>query len=408
MYKNHFAQWGLRKNITARDLPELVHQVRIGATKDSTALAVRGRRIPLPKAGRYLKRHGAVHHISQNITPPPQTGKTPGPDPVPTPRLLNLPTDLRFPDEISHLLFQFVAGSCEGGKWCPDSATTSVFFASGKTSAWVCETVSGSALIQEGHYKRAFKILDDSFDQLKALLREPDPALFIYLYFATLQLPENISQRMRAYAAEMSAITLPANHPMNLVWSRLSRMGNRQMQNHAWNILQPYFQVLVDRFRYCEYGILMFSSTFTSMMAQLSFLDAEATKSKLSRIAHGLELLGGYEDDVLFTKLSIVDTLVRVKEYEDAVTVLREAAHQIYQGGSSSTIRHYLRYYFEIHKALGATNDAVDAGRSYMRYSINEFGPEDDGTLNAIRSVQSYFVEIGRADEANILQRISG
>lgn len=278
-----------------------------------------------------------------------------------------------------------------------------MFFASEKTNGWLNETTCGALLIEEGRYARAFESLNDSFDQLEALLRDPEPSLFIYFYFATLQLPEKISQRMRAYAAEMSAITLPTNHPMRIIWLRLSQMKNRQLLNHAWTILHPYYHVLKERFRYCEYGALKFSAVFYRIMAELKCLTPWTVKSKLMGIVKDLELLGGYLEQVLHTKLAIARVQLHAEEFDEAASVLKEVG----QSGGSHLVQatyHYLN--FELYKATGTTEQGVDLGRHLMWYCFNEYGPANGKTLNAISAVQSYTLKVGRVDEADRLYRI--
>jgi hypothetical protein len=406
MYKSRLARWGLKKNITTEDVPELVHQMQTEATRNSTALAVRGRQVSMIQVGRYMKRNTSMLLAYQNTKPhseqdttSPRTGKRLL---APAPSLLASPIDMRFPEEIIYLSRQFVAGCYEGGTWRPDR-TEPLFFASEKTNGWLNETTCGALLIKEGHYARAFKSLDISFDQLKALLHKPEPSLFIYLYFATLQLPENISQRMRAYVAEMSAITLPANHPMRLVWSRICQVENRQLLNHAWTILYPYYHIVEERFRYCEYGALKFSAVFYRIMAQLNCVDLEAAKSKLIGIAQSLELLGSHADQVLHTKLAVVKIHLGAKEYDEAATVLREVAKS---GGSHNVRSVYHCLNFDLHKATGTTKHAVDTGRHLMWYCLNEYGPAHGKTLDAISAVQAFSVEIGRVKEGDRLRQI--
>lgn len=404
MYKSRIERWGLKKNITMRDVPELAHQMQTEAARKSTAVTVRGREIPIVKAARYMNRNPtallASHSNSSNTT----TLRTSKPY-APAPRWLALPAEMCFPEEIIYLSCQFVAGCYENGTWCPER-TDPGFFASRKANAWLNETTCGARHIEEGRYARAFKSLDTSFDQIKALLREPEPALFIYFYFAVLQLPEIISLRMRAYAAEMSAITLPASHPMNLIWSRLSRVGNQQLLAHAWSILHPYFCNLEGRFRYCEYGTLKFSVVFYSLMAQLDCVDLAMARSRLMGLGKSLQS-GGYVDQALNAKIVVAMIHMQAQEYQDAATVLGEVAQDVDRCKEIAVARNtYQCLVFQLHKVKGTTEHALDAGNDLMRSCLLEYGPAHDRTLEAVGAVKAYLLEIGAVDEAKRLHHI--
>src|ERR1700712_429278 len=103
-----------------------------------------------------------------------------------------------------------------------------------EVAVWVNDVFATGTLIKRRRFKQAFKHLDIAFTRLKEVLRNPEPTLFIFLYFILFQLAQDIGQRLCTYVAEMSAILLPINHPTSLVWSRLSRTDSRQRLDYGW------------------------------------------------------------------------------------------------------------------------------------------------------------------------------
>jgi hypothetical protein len=375
---------------------------------------VRGWRVPPHKVNHYLKRNSHIALMVNQNAPAKDVPRRR----MLIPKSLQLPDDLRLSDEVIQLCGQFVIGCSGGGSWCPDG-TNAVFVASPQVNSWFNETACARFLLEQGRFRQAFKFLDISFRQLKELLCDPDPTVFILVYFTILELPDSISQRMCAYVAEMSGILFPLNHPMNLIWSRLSQAGNRALFDQAWNILECYFDLLKQRFSHHEHGILNFSRIFYRLVFHLRFLDSDAFIPKLAEIITGLEGLDGCIKDVLITKIAMADDLCRRAEYDTATTLLKDIEAEIYYvHGTNGNLRGreesvaydmlmniYLTY-FEIYRASGAVEDAVGVSKKLLQLCISSECSTNARCTDTISDVQSYFVKIGKIDEAQSLLRV--
>jgi tetratricopeptide (TPR) repeat protein len=400
MYKSRIEKWGLRKSLGVQDIPELIQQFQQGKLQSSTsAVVIRGRKVALQKVDRYLKRNPTVGLAHQHTAPGNEQRI------ISAPRLLPLPDDLRWPDEVLRLLGQFVAGSCEGS-WCPDGKIP-VFFASPEALNWLNDANSAIELIQTNQFKQAFAALNVAFDQLTGLLRDPDPTLLVYVYSLLLELPENISQRMIAYLAEMATILLPANHPMTYIWSRFSLVSRQYLSKHAWTILGSYFELLGQSFSHPVLSFLKFSRVFYTMVGNAEYFSRETAISKIWDILRALEVWGGSKDDLLHTKLTLSYTLINDGKHAAAEALIEQAGRDIHREDSLTLHQSYYSRSYELNKARGNHREAIDAGRRYLLASMKQYGAITPGIMAYCYSLQSYCAEVGNVEEANRLLEVA-
>jgi hypothetical protein len=401
MYKARFAQWKLKKNLTAQDVPELLNQMSKEPSKDPTALVVRGRRVPSERAKQYLKRNAPIALLVDYKSTSYRKAPAPPTPPAPRiPKLMSLPNDLRLPYEVVQLSRQYVAGCGDG--------TYPVFYPTMDAAIWLNDIWAAGSLVKRRRFKQAFKILDIAFVRLKELIRNPEPSLFILVYYILFQLPGDIAQRLCTYAAEMSSILLPAKHPMTLIWSRISRTDGRQRLDYAWTILNSYFQSLKQEFQFDEYRVLNFSRVFYILGFKLGLVDLDTVQAKVQDVITGLERLGERQD-VLKTRISLGDVLLQSGKNEAAEKIINEAKKEIYQKVAKLDRFILLNYYclaFNVHKTLGKTEGIIELGRKLVRAAVSEFGFTSGTMLDCAHEVHSYWAEIGRVDEANELLRV--
>lgn len=398
MYKARLAQWGLKKNLTAQDVPELLHQISKENSGDPGALVARGRRVRPEKVKQYMKRSATVALlIDHNCA---SHGQAHAPASSPTPRLMSLSNDMKLPYEVVQLSRQFIAG-------CRDAADP-VFYPSRDISTWLDETWAAGSLFERRHFKQAFYFLDIAFDRLKELMRNPEPMLFIFAYYILIRLPEEISQRLCTYVAEMTTILLSANHPMTLIWSRLSQTNHRQRLDHGWTILHSYFQSVKQQF-HDEYRVLKFSRVFYVLAFDTEILDLETVQAAITDIVADLERLECCRDDIFKTRLSLADILFRNAKHEAVEKIMKEVGDGLHQDDADLSPLTRCNYYclaFQVHKAAGNTEASVDMGKRLLRSVATSTGFSSGTTLDTINEVQSYLAEIGILDEASKLLQV--
>jgi hypothetical protein len=315
---------------------------------------------------------------------------------------MSLPSDLALPFEVVQLSRQFITGRCQDGSWCPDG-TRPVFTPSQEANQWLINVHDSAELVKHGLFQHAFKYLDLTFDHLTRLLHDPDPTLFVYIYCMLAELPENISQRLSQYAAEMAAIILPANHPMNLILTKLSKADSRQLLDHGLTILSSYFYILQEYFDKQEIAMLGFTKLFYKLLFLTKLIDYDTEQSKQREIAGNIQSLHHCTTEVLHTELALAESLSKNGQYEAAMTVLREVEEAMRRDDGSvkrSVVSRYLSIYDYIQKATGITSDAVDTARRCMQVYVKNHGFDNPKTICFISNLQTYFEGIGEVDEA--------
>jgi hypothetical protein len=403
MYKSRIEQWGLRKSLTARDVPELLQQ-RKARNSTTTFIVVRGRQVPTKRVDQYLRRNPHMALANQNIICTDERRF------ISAPRSISLPGDMKWSDEIIQLLGQFIAGSCQGGSWCPDGITPT-FFASQNTSTWLRDMHFAGTLLDKKLFRHAFACLDVAFDRLKRLLRDPDPTFFLYVYQTLANLPDIIRQRLTAYATEMAAILLPANHPINHICLKLNQADSlQQFLNYRSMIFYSYFDLLTRSFNYHELNFLNFSRTFYHIMYGNQVLDLNAGISKNMDIIRVQKALGGTEDDILQTKLSSSLMLMDGGNDEAAEALLEEVGQEIYRNRETpASLTLYYTYYSRLmflHEIRGSIEDAIKVAKKQLLLSTKLYGAENSRTLGIVIHLQSLYVQNGTLDEAHRLFEI--
>jgi hypothetical protein len=247
MYKTRLKIWGLTKNLAASDVPDILHTLATtGKDEYPTDLVIRGQKVALAKVKHYLKRtprdrailDSRRMHASQKQRPRAVE---------PLLHRMDPPDDLRLPESIIQISARFIAGGVEG-IWAQNVATPK-FSASTSIIDWLDKMYGVMSYLRQKHNIQAFADLNTCFDRFKLLLVEPTPTLFVQLYYIIIWLPSDIGQRLLEYAAQMSTIVLPVNHPLRLVWTILHRAGIKRVVEHAWMILNSHLLVLAEWFQ---------------------------------------------------------------------------------------------------------------------------------------------------------------
>jgi hypothetical protein len=321
-YKTRFKTWGLVKNLGASYVPEMVQELVNAKTpaetdEEPTALVIRGHEFNPAKVERYLKRNrdfrSAVGRLktlapkaqrlrsNQGLRTIEQLQHRLSSSNALSPRIES-PDDVRLPEAVIHISSQFVAGSCES-IWAGGGAASN-FFYSAAIIDWFDNIVSATTLTQRGFYKQAFDLVNICLDQFKYLLINPTPTLFIGVYVAVLWLPPDIAQRFLSYAAQLSTIVLPENHPLRLIWAKLSRAGVKQVSRHSWLILRSHLQILEERFPDSEKVTLELNNLVCNHLNALHLGLPDAIETWQREIIRRSEL-SGCTESVLQSKLSL-------------------------------------------------------------------------------------------------------
>jgi hypothetical protein len=317
MYKLRFKAWGLSKNLGASDVQDILNKLttaRVGNIQPSEELVIRGQRVSIAKAEHYLRRtvkdRSTLDRIkrlaaenrrlrtvvafqrwaSSHATLQPS---------------INAPDDLQLPETIIQISRQYIAGGCEG-IWARAGSAPKFFF-SETSLEWITNLYSALSFFHQGYSKEAFAFLHDCFDRLKELLAEPTPGLFAQFYGILIWFPSDIGKQLLTYAAQMAAVTLPANHPLNLALNRLSRVGIDKVREYAEAIISSHMQIMGQWFQDCDLNMLDFNHSFYNHMLMLGLSSVEATEAWQLRVTESAQLTGCLQL-VLRAKLSLAWT----------------------------------------------------------------------------------------------------
>jgi hypothetical protein len=312
MYKSHFTSWGISKNLTARNVPTMLHKL---ATTDNPKkdLVIQGQKVPQAKVERFLKRtlndRAALSRVKKLAALERKSRLVARADPIPTlPTSIDLPDHLRLPEAVIHISHQFIAGGCEG-IWAQNKTTRCV--ASPATIDWNCKTFAAVALTQRGEWEQAFDVLNNCFDQFKILLAAPTPGLFSDLYILLIGLPRDIATKLLEYAAQFSRIVLPGNHPLSLALTKLNQAGIDKVHEHAWVILSSHLRIGEEWFRDGEMEIFDPSETVASYMTNIGSDSVGATEAYLKHHIRRVDCA----EVILRSELWITRLLYQSKNY---------------------------------------------------------------------------------------------
>lgn len=244
MYKVRFKSWGLNKNLTVRDATDILRNLATMETsKRPTDLVIRGLKVSQKRANHYLQRSTKARAALTKVRKlTPQNNREGMVDPAFVLNRIDPPDDLRLPEAVIHGSYQFIANGCEEIRIRDVRAP--VTSASASTVNWVYQTYTVMNFLQRRDYIQAFLALNTCFDQLRTILIDPPPALFLHLYYMIICLPPEIGRRLLGYVTQMSNITLCTNHPLSLALAALHRAGIKNALKHSWIILDSHLRML--------------------------------------------------------------------------------------------------------------------------------------------------------------------
>lgn len=195
------------------------------------------------------------------------------------------PDIFRLPEECIQLTQGLAFGLTDAGRWTTGGADMG---ASGSPVSyqWAGRVMLAEQFLDLAKFKRAFNILNASFDQFADLLDSPDPGLLQATYLIALQLNDEIGQRFLTFAAQMAAIKLPPSHPFRLILTRLQSAGFPQLQRHAHSILEAHLAALERALGVMNPGVLLLFEFLYDTLDHLSidghrhFIDPGLIESK--------------------------------------------------------------------------------------------------------------------------------
>jgi hypothetical protein len=409
MYKLRLRRWGLRKNLTSKDIPDMLQAVPSDSgVGQRTALFIRGRPVDSKKIDRYLKRAlGDGNSAAQ----PPSSGKyseyfrfqdafaLPAATATkpPTPRPIASPETLQFPEQIIYFSQQFIAGT---SRWSRADGRT--------TGNWLSGIVTAQRLIHEGQFRPAFNILDNCFANLKSILLNIDPALLLRTYGAILSLPDEIGERLLSFVAEVTSIALPAGHPMTLMWQRLRRAGLRQVREHAWHIMASYLTEL-NRCSEPSDLLLMLTSwtcVYYPLLAGQENCDLveEYQRKQLQSLEASDKTL-----IVLHLKLNLAVTCIEHKRYREAKLLIDEVYLKAIQKPETSVpatqdlILHYRYSEFSICQVNGPREIVIGSGKRLHQAFEESFDSWQPWAFVIAGWTKPRFSKLGMEEEAKKL-----
>lgn len=302
MYKARLKRWGLHKYITKAVINE-------AAATATTPIAPTGRQYTLSQSPPALPMSGEgkdpctvpkAEDTAVAWSPAPSDDAAwDGSEPGGSSALVKLPKHparariharlappdiFRLPEECIQLTQGLAFGLTDAGRWTGGADMG----ASGSPVSyqWAGRVMLAEQFLDLAKYKRAFNILNTSFDQFADLLNSPDPGLLQATYLIALQLNDEIGQRFLTFAAQMAAIKMPPNHPFRLILTRLQSAGIQQLQQHAHSILEAHLSALERALGVINPGVLLLFEFLYDTLDHLSidghrhFIDPGLIESK--------------------------------------------------------------------------------------------------------------------------------
>jgi hypothetical protein len=288
----------------------------------TTELVIRGQKVSQAKVERFLKRtvrdRSALGKADRFVVAKGRCRTARPLSPIPTlPTRISLPDHLRLPEELIQISNQYIAGGCEG-IWAPGRSTG--IFASEAIIDWNCKIYAAIVFIQKGQWKEAFAMLNTCFDRFKVLLADPMPGFFTQLYIVTIWLPPEIGERLLGYAAQMSTILLPANHPLSIAFNKLHEAGFHNLIEHAWVIIRSHLHMGGQRFLGHKMDMFEFNPTIES---HITATGSDMVHTTDPSIATHMKR-AGWTEVFLRSELCITWVLFHSKNY-DQVSVQSKA-----------------------------------------------------------------------------------
>ncbi|KAI0126334.1 Clr5 domain-containing protein [Xylariales sp. AK1849] len=394
MYKAWLRRWGLKKNLTARDIPEiLAEKARIAGMGKVSTVVIQGRKVKSRTVNLYLQRarkhvsmsQARLHHNIQQTRPvvtenPPRT-------PLLHPRWLMSPDETKIPEELIQISHQLVEGCCDGGTWLAYRESGVVMYSS-RSARWSAAIDCACTLIDRGRYRQAFRVLDGCFEKFEDLLLNPEPALLILLYLTLLRLPTEIAQRLLSYALEVSTITLPEQLPLRLIWPRLCRAQRSHGRNYAWRILSSYFAVLAGRVY--SPNVLSFTAAFHDYMAVHDVLEIESIETARHHALSESPQLGSPENKI-FSRMSLTMVQDLCRRYQHDEPRMSRHNRQSPAGPSKLFVEWYLRDGFDSLEDTDLSDEDIDVGEQYVLLCCSLYSPSHSEKMKNTATLQGYF-----------------
>lgn len=400
MYKTRIKRWGLKKNFSSRDIPEMLHKkAKDGGVGRRADLIIRGKLVSTAKVDRYLMRTLGDNCSATQSHLPDQGGSAEsammgGPAKL---QWLASPDTLQFPEEMIFFSRQLISGMKH---WNIDD-DKAVYH-------WVNELSVAKEHIDHGRFSIAFNTLDRCFKDVRPLLLNCSPVLLVHAYIAPLLLPPEIGQRLLSYAAELTSIVLPKNHPMRLIWQMMRRTGTDQIRGYAWNVLYAYVLELADR-----WGQAQFLAQLTSWLCSLEGLMGLCDDQMMDRARQkqvGLIQESNDNADIFSMKVQLVTAYMAHGENVVAKLMADEMSCESPQGpGGSKDVSIGLKVgssHMAFLTALtsGSQEDAVEKGKKLFAV-LEKFHVNWPGVsfLDYATWARRHFVRLGLEEEATIL-----
>ncbi|KAI5856705.1 hypothetical protein GGS23DRAFT_395881 [Durotheca rogersii] len=434
MYKARFQKWGIEKKIKAEEAVEIFRQQTARAAVGKPTVAyIRGRRIDPDRLQRY--RYRAAPLISKKIMraekgvvdkdgePSRMTQvvcRTPSPSPSPdttnssvsiSPRLEE-PTELRIPHECMQILRNFIYGAFDSGMWEMASGGDTAEMNGAFT--WQHYVASSQGLIRHGRIKEGFSLLGMCFDQYKRQLQRPDSMFWLATYKCAIVLASQngkLGDAFLDYASKLTSLILPPGHPFNQLWSRVMITGMRGIREHAGTIFESYLDMWGRHVSSTDtnttndvQGLFVFIQLHCTGLLSYSLLETVVE----AMIAGNAVSREAAEFLLQESKFRLVLSCLSRRRLKKAEALTKEIMSWLDSRPSDSypDLRCKAAWLmFEVKERKGAQAEALKAGHSLLKLSVDVYGPTHIQTLEAMSAVENYCRRIGASKGAERMGR---
>ena len=414
------------KNMKARDAIEIVRQQKARAAMGkSSVVYVRGRRVEPSKMQQYLHRvsESVANEILLNTADDLVTEynpyssnarvivRTPSPDlnspgsPL-VPKRLDDPADFRLPQECMQILTGHLSGGYESRKWeinpeiCgPDTINS---------CAWLGHLNTARDMISHNRTKQGFHLLGICLDQYRLHLLQPDADFWVITYAAIIGLARSdtkLADMFITYASRLANIVLPPDHPFNLIWSRLSTLRLKGIQEHAPALLKAIidtnsrFYSLLSPHRTHEPIAMYYSLLWLGIISQD---DIERLNQEGIATAHAQDY------GRVRNRCRQANRLLSEGQPAKAELELEEVAKWLatQPAGAWMDLRLEIRYETFRHKtAVGKESEVQAAAWDLYRFCMDTFGPGHYTTTFTGANLEIYFRHTGQILIADRLKK---
>ncbi|KAK8090981.1 Clr5 domain-containing protein [Apiospora phragmitis] len=394
MYKKHFRQWGLNKNLRFdRAVAALGH-----ARPDSRNSQVVDRQLSRERLQNYIRRL-PENRRQQALQLVHGSGVAASP-----PRSVEPPSDLGLVEHCIHLLSHHVRGSHESGEW-PYDPETGVKYEK-VVPNWCTSVMSAAWVLEEGKEREAQLLLARFQNEAPSQLQRPDPLIFLFFYTSVLYFVEKHSdkawQLLRNFRTIADHLPWPGKHPLRLLFQALHQLRPDNILAYASTILLTYVDLIHKTLGGAYPAVQDMLSDAMMRLLRWRLVSPEQIADLGHNMCTRAEREDRHHNEYYFNvKLHISNAYLLMGKNRSAEQVLDEIAAPHNKDSRDPRILMSVdRFRAKLHESEGRTSDAIECVLRSLVLTMKLDGKQGPHLLNGLILLGQLYERAGQVDEA--------